>query len=685
MAHRFACAVLLLVSLLAAGPATAQDRWVRMALKDVDLAAGSDEIDVSRAPGAYKAIRLQARREPIEITLVEVVYREGADWREERLIDLRAGERSRPIAPGADRFINRVELEWRGGSATERKVRIEVWGLQGPAGAAMRRPVEIVALGEVKPTPGGPARQTVSLPPNQGFDKLTLEARSGASTIRAITVVYADGGRQDVRIERRIAAGEAPGAASIEIRPEPGREISGLEIEFRIPAAERATPRPFAEIEIRGERPAAPVAFVEGEKKKKKRRAKSDEPAAAEPAERQSEPEPDSADSDTCKTSGVCTAVPVLFGTERERRDGAQRVEFGLAAAQPFALHLGRAVVTVPKTHQRGAIETPRWWNPRDWVDLMRENPARHFTIPRIQVFASEQEFIAAARAMVEEARRGNSAGDHAFIFVHGFNMTFDAALFRTAQIAYDLGSDGVPFGVPFLFSWPSRGSPDPRDYIADQGDARRSRRGLRQFLELVLNQSSARNVHVIAHSMGNVPVMELLEELAQTAPAGVGINQIVLAAPDLDIPDFERIAAAIAPRIGPEPQRLARGVTMYASSRDVALTLARRARRDVVRAGEVTERGPLVVAGIDTIDISAIAHDYFSFNHSGYASQREVLSDVGAIIRSGLRPPGARTNSLLLCTADGGAKTCVPAGNTSSVPLLSGDRAIWWEWPPSP
>ena len=38
------------------------------------------------------------------------------------------------------------------------------------------------------------------------------------------------------------------------------------------------------------------------------------------------------------------------------------------------------------------------------------------------------------------------------FVFVHGFNVSFENALRRTAQIAYDLNFDGAPF----LFSWPS-------------------------------------------------------------------------------------------------------------------------------------------------------------------------------------------------------------------------------------
>ncbi len=46
----------------------------------------------------------------------------------------------------------------------------------------------------------------------------------------------------------------------------------------------------------------------------------------------------------------------------------------------------------------------------------------------------------ARARALAESA----NYKDHAFIFVHGYNTSFDYAIYRTAQIAYDLKFDGA-------------------------------------------------------------------------------------------------------------------------------------------------------------------------------------------------------------------------------------------------
>ena len=58
---------------------------------------------------------------------------------------------------------------------------------------------------------------------------------------------------------------------------------------------------------------------------------------------------------------------------------------------------------------------------------------------------------------------------DQAFIYVHGFQTSFDQAARRAAQLAYDLDFDlEADFrGVPMLFSWPSRGrSPAPRSLL---------------------------------------------------------------------------------------------------------------------------------------------------------------------------------------------------------------------------
>ena len=95
---------------------------------------------------------------------------------------------------------------------------------------------------------------------------------------------------------------------------------------------------------------------------------------------------------------------------------------------------------------------------------------------------------------------------------------------------------------------------------------------------------------------MGNVALMNALREFSRDpANAGVKINQVVLAAPDMDVREFERLSRAITP--------IAKNVTLYASSKDVAMMASRKVHRDQARAGDVTENGPVVVDKVYSID----------------------------------------------------------------------------------
>jgi esterase/lipase superfamily enzyme len=73
-------------------------------------------------------------------------------------------------------------------------------------------------------------------------------------------------------------------------------------------------------------------------------------------------------------------------------------------------------------------------------------------------------EFVRESDAQLAKAVRYR---DQVFIFVHGFNTSFDDALYRTAQLAYDMEFDGVPY----LFSWPSMASATEYLYDRDSAD----------------------------------------------------------------------------------------------------------------------------------------------------------------------------------------------------------------------
>lgn len=320
--------------------------------------------------------------------------------------------------------------------------------------------------------------------------------------------------------------------------------------------------------------------------------------------------------------------MPVFYGTDRAKLESAKRLDYDSARGK--RLQLGHALVTVPKSHEVPNIERP-WVYHLPFTQIViwqeAEDPNKHFTIKDIREMGRE-EFLELVRKRLSESEEYK---DHAFVFVHGFNTSFEFALFRTAQMAYDLKFDGAPF----LYSWPSKGQLGVQDYSYDRESAGAAEPYFRQFLELVARETGAKSVSVIAHSMGNQLLLPVLRDLRRSAPEGVQISQVILAAPDVDRDSFEFLASEI--------QGISGGVTLFAASNDRALTASRQFWGGVPRAGDVPADGPTVVPGIDTIDVTAINTELFSLNHSGYAEKSVLLNDIQLLLQTGVRPPEKR------------------------------------------
>jgi esterase/lipase superfamily enzyme len=335
-----------------------------------------------------------------------------------------------------------------------------------------------------------------------------------------------------------------------------------------------------------------------------------------------------------CEKPEICTYVPIFFGTDRKRQDWHGHLA-GFGPDRADQLQFGHAIVTVPRGsgRKRGEIPRPNWWERNILFRNDAGEPDKHFTIPEngITAFMTIDDFVHAIRQYIDDNR---GERDHALIFIHGYRVTFAAALFRTAQIAYDLGSDGRPFGTAFLYSWPSGG--ELKDYKYDFDSARFAVDHLKSFINIVTSKTGVTNVHLIAHSMGNWPLMSALNQFSSENNHNVRINQIVLAAPDIDAAEFSKLAKNMS--------AVAKGVTLYASGNDLAMAASREVHRGTPRAGDVTTIGPLVVEGIDTIDISAVSTDALALGHNHYAEKRELLNDIALLLRQGVRPPHVRT-----------------------------------------
>lgn len=343
------------------------------------------------------------------------------------------------------------------------------------------------------------------------------------------------------------------------------------------------------------------------------------------------------------------SVVPVFYGTDRERKstntEATEKISYDWQRGR--RLELGRALVTIPKDHVVPMVERP-WAIRIPYINVTlyeaEEDPKEHFTIKELKALTRE-EFLDLVRMRLAGSTRFK---DHALVFVHGYKTTFENAIFRTAQISYDLKFDGAPF----LYSWPSGGT--LQGYTYDRESTAQAEPYLRKFLEMVVSDTGAKKVSIIAHSMGNQLLLRVLQDLKRSLPDGVLISQLVLAAPDVDRDSFEYIVGSI--------QGIAEGITLYSAANDQALQISRRVNGGVPRAGDVPDDGPIILEGVDTIDATASSMDSIGINHSGYAENNALLEDIGRLISSGLRPPEKRVPTLERVTIDRGTYWRYPA-----------------------
>jgi esterase/lipase superfamily enzyme len=307
---------------------------------------------------------------------------------------------------------------------------------------------------------------------------------------------------------------------------------------------------------------------------------------------------------------GNFAVVRVLYATDRNRAGAAEPAKaFGNSRA---AVSFGYCDVSIPRDHRMGELESPSILRLES-----REDPTKHVVILST-VVRSKDEFFGDL-----EDRIGDSQKRSAFVFIHGYNVTFADAARRTAQISYDLAFDGTPV----FYSWPSQGT--TAAYTVDEQNIEWAEADLRSFLEDFFTRSDAQNVYLIAHSMGNRALTRAITSLLADKPAlRTRVKEVILTAPDIDADVFKRdIAPALTATVSP--------VTLYASSKDLALVASKKVH-GYPRAGD-SERGLVVVPGVETIDATSV--DTSFLGHSYFAESRSVLSDMFNLIRNGERP----------------------------------------------
>lgn len=300
--------------------------------------------------------------------------------------------------------------------------------------------------------------------------------------------------------------------------------------------------------------------------------------------------------------------VEVFYATNRAQTDNVRRV-FG---AERGELGYGTAQVGIPPGHLMGRHEGPSLlkfeWSPKEH---------KHIKLRGITPMDGEG-FIERLANSVEESPSGK-----VMVFVHGYNVDFEEGARVLAQFANDLKFRGPIV----LFSWPSRGN--LTGYAVDSNNAEWATTDFVTLLNRLLDRVPARDIYLVAHSMGNrILTRGVTTVVSDRFAEEMGLfRELIMIAPDIDADLFRH---NLAPRLA----RTGIHVTLYASSNDRAL-MASKAFNGYPRAGDAGD-GLVIVDGVETIDASGNSGGLLG--HSYFAEDRAVMEDIFGLLKTSNR-----------------------------------------------
>jgi esterase/lipase superfamily enzyme len=174
------------------------------------------------------------------------------------------------------------------------------------------------------------------------------------------------------------------------------------------------------------------------------------------------------------------------------------------------------------------------------------------------------------------------------------------------------------------LFSWASGAR--TTDYVYDKESASAARDQLEVTLRM-LEQSGARRIDIVAHSLGTWVTMETLRQMAITGDRDLGgkLGDVVLASPDIDVDVFKSQMR----RYG-KPDK---PFILLLSDDDRALRLSGLIAGSRPRVGDYKDAADLASYGVTVVDLSKVKGSD-SFNHTKFADNPALVKMIGQRLR---------------------------------------------------
>lgn len=227
------------------------------------------------------------------------------------------------------------------------------------------------------------------------------------------------------------------------------------------------------------------------------------------------------------------------------------------------------------------------------------------------------------------------------FIYVHGFDNSFDFAASAHAETWHFLGRRGVPI----LYSWPAAHG-GLFGYFVDRESGEFTIYHLKQLLRMLISFPEIERINIIAHSRGTDVTTTTLRELVIEARAAHGsarehlrISNLILAAPDLDFGIVRQ--RLIAEKFGPAFGQ----ITIYTTQADEALSLSESLmtgkRFGRLKSSDLGATEQAIFSQVTNVNIIDVKGVQSFLGHSYFRSSPAASSDLILVLIDRERPGG--------------------------------------------